>query len=189
MFGYEGSPFIDGEMVTFVKDTFGKDIDHEQKAAAKAAFAKIADALAAEAKLPPQVLRPTSAADIEEGVALMTGGLAEILDGGLSCTDCHKFHDAGDIGSAPDLTGYMSRQWMIDFIRNPADERFYGDNNDRMPAFAPHDDPRLNQLDDKSLGLIVDWLRGDWRRAEPAAAAPKVAAGQRPAGAPPAAEQ
>jgi hypothetical protein len=37
-----------------------------------------------------------------------------------------------------------------------------------MPAFAPHDDARLNQLDDKSLGLIVDWLRGDWRRVEAA---------------------
>ena len=48
--------------------------------------------------------------------------------------------------------------------RNPAGERFYGDNNDRMPAFGPHDNPQLNQLDDKSLGLIVDWLRGDWVR-------------------------
>ena len=80
----------------------------------------------------------------------------------MSCVDCHKFHDAGELGMAPDLTGYMSRSWMIDFIKNPTAERFYGDNNDRMPSFAPHDDPRLNQLDDKSLGLIVDWLRGDW---------------------------
>jgi hypothetical protein len=45
-----------------------------------------------------------------------------------------------------------------------------------MPAFAPHDDPQLNQLDDKSLGLIVDWLRGDWQQPqidEPATPAPK----------------
>jgi len=60
---------------------------------------------------------------------------------------------------------------MIYYIRNPADERFYGDNNDRMPAFAPHDDPRMNQLDQKSLGLIVDWLRGDWRRPDATAKA------------------
>jgi ubiquinol-cytochrome c reductase cytochrome b subunit len=173
MFGFEGSPFVDGEMVTFVKDTFGDDIDHDQKTAAKTAFFKIAAALAAEAKLPPEVFSQRPAADIEEGVALMTGGLAEMLDGGLSCTDCHKFHDTGDLGSAPDLTGYMSREWMIDFIRNPAGERFYPETNDRMPAFAAHDDPKLNQLDDKSIGLIVDWLRGDWRRPEPAAAAPK----------------
>jgi mono/diheme cytochrome c family protein len=169
MFGYEGSPFVDGEMVTFVKDTFGEDIDHDQKAAAKAGFAKIAAALAVEADLPSAVANRRPAAEIDEGVALMTGGLSEILDSGMSCTDCHKFHDTGDLGTAPDLTGYMSRQWMIDFIRNPAGERFYGDNNDRMPAFGPHDNPQLNQLDDKSLGLIVDWLRGDWVRvSEPA---------------------
>jgi hypothetical protein len=34
-----------------------------------------------------------------------------------------------------------------------------------MPAFAPNDNARLNQLDEKSLGLLVDWLRGDWYRA------------------------
>ena len=39
---------------------------------------------------------------------------------------------------APDLTGYASREWLTAFISNPADERFYRDKNDRMPAFAPH---------------------------------------------------
>ena len=102
----------------------------------------------------------------------MTGGLAEIIDNGVSCTDCHKFHDSGDLGLAPDLTEYMSRPWLLDVIRNPADERFYSDNNDRMPAFAPHDDPQLNQLVAKSLELIVDWLRGEWRHPE-APPAPK----------------
>jgi hypothetical protein len=56
----------------------------------------------------------------------------------------------------------MSREWLLAFIRNPAATQFYGERNDRMPAFAPHDNERLNQLDDHSLGLIVDWLRGDW---------------------------
>jgi ubiquinol-cytochrome c reductase cytochrome b subunit len=174
-FGYEGSTFAEGEMATFVKDTFGEEIDDEQKATAKEAFAKIAVALSQEAALPgapePGDEQQTQ---IEEGVRLMTGGLAEVLDGGISCTDCHRFHDTGDLGSAPDLTGYMSREWMIAFIRNPAAERFYGDKNDRMPAFAPHDDPRLNQLDEKSIGLIVDWLRGDWLRTEPAVAEEKA---------------
>ena len=35
-----------------------------------------------------------------------------------------------------------------------------------MPKFAPHDNALLNQLDDKSLDLIVDWLRQDWYRAD-----------------------
>jgi ubiquinol-cytochrome c reductase cytochrome b subunit len=169
-FGYEGSPFTEGDMATYVTDTFGADIDDEQQAKAKAAFAKIAEALEAEAALPTgPKLNEERKNRIAEGRALMTGGLSEMLDSGMSCTDCHKFHDTGDLGSAPDLTGYMSREWLLAFVRNPAGERFYGDNNDRMPAFGPHDNPQLNQLDDKSLGLIVDWLRGDWVRvAQPA---------------------
>jgi ubiquinol-cytochrome c reductase cytochrome b subunit len=169
-FGYEGSPFVDGEMATYVTDTFGADISDEQKAKAKEAFAKIAEALEAEAALPTgPKLNEERKNRIAEGRELITGGLSEMLDSGMSCTDCHKFHDTGDLGSAPNLTGYMSREWLLAFVRNPAGERFYGDNNDRMPAFGPHDNPQLNQLDDKSLGLIVDWLRGDWVRvAQPA---------------------
>jgi ubiquinol-cytochrome c reductase cytochrome b subunit len=164
-FGYEGSPFVDGEMATYVTDTFGADISDEQKGKAKAAFAMIAEALEAEAALPTgPKLNEERKNRIAEGRALIAGGLSEILDSGMSCTDCHKFHDTGDLGTAPDLTGYMSREWLLAFVRNPAGERFYGDNNDRMPAFGPHDNPQLNQLDDKSLGLIVDWLRGDWVR-------------------------
>ncbi|MBA3480704.1 MAG: cytochrome b N-terminal domain-containing protein [Pirellulales bacterium] len=165
--GYEGSPFAEGEMVTFVEGAFeGAEGDKRQEI--EDAMRAIAHALADEADL-PSLREAHQAKTVQETVAkgreLMTGGLSELLDTGTSCTDCHKFHDSGDLGLAPDLTGYMSRQWMIDFIRNPADERFYPETNDRMPAFAAHDDPKLNQLDDKSIGLIVDWLRGDWRRA------------------------
>lgn len=163
--GYQGSPFVEGDMVGFVHDTFAGELTDEQLEA----LSKISRALWAESDLMPTDVRNSLKDPIEEGKRLIQGGLADLFDSGMSCTDCHKFHDAGDLGSAPELTGYMSRQWMIDFIRNPADERFYGDNNDRMPAFGPHDNPQLNQLDDKSLGLIVDWLRGDWLRvAQPA---------------------
>ena len=161
-FGYKGSPFTaDGdypEMVDYVTESYA-DLDEERREEVQEAFKKVAAALSAEANLAGQ--REQDQADkelIAEGRALIEGGLAEILDTGMSCSDCHTFGEMEDIGS-PVLDGYMSRQWLIDFIRNPADERFYGDMNDRMPAYAPHDDPRLNQLDDKSLGLIVDWLR------------------------------
>jgi ubiquinol-cytochrome c reductase cytochrome b subunit len=168
--GYAGSPFAEGDMVTFVRDAIGEEMSDEEKLAAEGALMAVGRALWAESGLMPDHIRQQTAKEIDEGKELMTGKLAEVVDGGMSCTDCHKFHDDGDLGAAPDLTGYMSRQWMIDFISNPADERFYGDRNDRMPAFAPHDDPQLNQLDAKSLGLIVDWLRGDWRRTEKRAA-------------------
>ena len=169
-FGYEDSPFAEGEMVGYVNETLGEEASDEQKAKAKEAFAKIAEALEAEAALPTgPKLNEERKNRIVEGRELIAGGLSEILESGMSCTDCHKFHDTGDLGTAPDLTGYMSREWLLAFVRNPAGERFYGDNNDRMPAFGPHDNPQLNQLDDKSLGLIVDWLRGDWVRvAQPA---------------------
>jgi len=164
-FGYEGSPFAEGEMVGYVAESLGADVDDEQRAKAKEAFAKIAEALEAEAALPTGPKTNEERKNrIVEGRELIAGGLSEILESGTSCTDCHKFHDTGDLGLAPDLTGYMSREWLLAFVRNPAGERFYGDNNDRMPAFGPHDNPQLNQLDDKSLGLIVDWLRGDWVR-------------------------
>jgi ubiquinol-cytochrome c reductase cytochrome b subunit len=167
-FGYANSPFADGEMVGFVRDAFGDDVAPEDREKVDLAVESIAAALVDEAGLPSNRTRfkmEDIAKLIPKGKELITGGLAEIVPNGLSCTDCHKFHDAGDLGSAPDLTSYMSRQWMIDFIKNPAHERFYPETNDRMPAFAAHDDPKLNQLDDKSIGLIVDWLRGDWRRA------------------------
>ncbi|MCH2113659.1 MAG: cytochrome bc complex cytochrome b subunit [Pirellulales bacterium] len=167
--GYPGSPFVgDGdntEMVEFVQECFGEDLPAAEREKVEAAFQKIAMALSAEAKLPAQ-----AAADaddqraIAEGRALMEGGLADLVESGSSCTDCHPFGKHPDDGESPVLDGYMSRQWMIDFVRNPEDARFYGDINDRMPAFAPHEDPQLNQLDEKTLGLIVDWLRGDWYR-------------------------
>ncbi|MCE9548669.1 MAG: cytochrome b N-terminal domain-containing protein [Planctomycetia bacterium] len=80
----------------------------------------------------------------------------------FECTECHKFHGE-DGADAPDLTGYGSRQWLIDFISNPGHTRFYGEDNDRMPSFAADAaHPESNLLTQRDLGLIVDWLRGDW---------------------------
>jgi ubiquinol-cytochrome c reductase cytochrome b subunit len=147
-FGYEGSPFVDGEMATFVGDMIADAASDEDKAAAKDAVKKIVAALVNDADL-PDAKEPTPAEQekIDAGRKLIEGGLAEVVDGGMSCVDCHVFEE-GETGAAPNLHGYMSRQWMMDFIRNPAAERFYGERNDRMPTFARHDDPKLNQLDD-----------------------------------------
>jgi len=58
---------------------------------------------------------------------------------------------------APNLTGYGSRKWLISFISNSAHPNFYGEKNDRMPAFA------IDQiLTPRAIGLIADWLRGSW---------------------------
>jgi len=79
------------------------------------------------------------------------------------CGGCHKFHDLSEGGAAPDLTGYRSREWTISFLRNPGDERFYGDSNDRMPAYAlDAHNPKNNILSERELELLSDWLRQAW---------------------------
>lgn len=113
-------------------------------------------ALSAEAQLKSQLeADKTDAAKIAAG--------QELIKDESRCAQCHKFHDAGTEGAAPDLTGYGSELWLTEFISNPEHERFYGDNNDRMPCFAagPPGD-KSNLLSPKTLKLIVDYLRGDW---------------------------
>lgn len=147
-------------MVGFVKDEIGGVAD-DQKKAATADIQKIIAALSAQAQLPAQAKQDEKdKALIAAGEKLITEGL-DWADYG--CTDCHKFHDAGDLGSAPDLTGYGSRGWLIDFVSNPAQERFYGKKNDRMPTFRAHAAGEgQNLLSQHDLELIVDWLRGQW---------------------------
>ena len=146
----------DGDMVNFVKDDLS-DLDEE----GKKKLEEIIIALSAQARLKSQSELDAAAARdgvIERGMAQMSEAITN-----LSCADCHKFGDTDPQAGAPDLTGYGSREWLIEFIGNPADERFYGDNNDRMPAF--HDvpeHPAQNLLDRQSLEMLVDWLRGEW---------------------------
>ena len=75
----------------------------------------------------------------------------------MRCTECHAFRKPDEDASAPDLTGYGSREWLMGILSDPAHDRFYGKRNDRMPRFGAD-----RVLDDRSLGLVADWLRGDW---------------------------
>ncbi len=143
---FGNTKFKDGKMVRFVKRDL-KDLDDAKRRQLAVAI----KALSAEATLPSQHdadLRET--ADIEAG--------REAIRSELGCTDCHEFRKADDTASAPQLTGYGSRDWLVHFISNPADPRFYGKRNDRMPAFAN------GVLTETEIGLIADWLRGDWYR-------------------------
>ena len=138
----------DGEMASFVEGD-------EFKLLTQAERRDIAAAVSAEARL-----RSQSGAD-QQDAALIAAGQALLKDK-AGCTNCHHFHDEGSLGSAPDLTGYGSREWLIGMISNPEHERFYGDKNDRMPAFAAGDNPEQHRLNAQELGLLVDWLRGEW---------------------------
>lgn len=83
----------------------------------------------------------------------------ELMIGELRCTDCHKLGSHGESGSAPDLTGYASAEWLKEFISNPRSQKFYGDRNDRMPSFAVDSShPELNLLTALELDMLVKWM-------------------------------
>ena len=132
----------------------------------KAQMVKLVAALSAEAKLPDQAELDQQATDdgtLDEGRTFMSEPLdASDEAEGYSCTDCHKFGEEGELGSAPDLTGYGSEEWLIGIISNPEHERFYEGTNDRMPAFhSVEGESPSNRLSSKDVRLIARWLRGD----------------------------
>jgi ubiquinol-cytochrome c reductase cytochrome b subunit len=135
----------DGDMVGYVRDEMA---DGEKWKPAE--IEAVAFALAAEAGLPDD---GATAAQVEQGRALIAAA--------DRCGSCHNFRDNGTgPGTAPDLTGWGGREWIAGIVANPADERFYGDDNDRMPAFE-------KILSPEQIGIIADWLRGTWYRSKP----------------------
>jgi ubiquinol-cytochrome c reductase cytochrome b subunit len=137
--------FREGDMAQHLKGLF-EEAGEEGAAELRVKLEAATRALAAEAGYEP----PDSASAVH-GRALLTGE--------LGCVDCHKFHDRGELGSAPDLTGYASAAWLAALITSPKTERFYGDRNDRMPSFAEDAaHPELNLLSQRELDLLVRWL-------------------------------
>ena len=143
---FGGTKQKDGKMVKFVKKTVGGFSEDE-----KAQLQKVIAALSAEAQLESQRdLETREATVIEEGRNLVASET-------MRCTECHQFRKKDEEATAPDLTGYGSRDWLVSIISNPKHDRFYGKRNDRMPAFAEE-----KILDERQIGLITDWLRGEW---------------------------
>ena len=144
---FGGTKFKDGKMVRFVK----KDVAGFG-AAEKEQLDKVIKAISAEAQLPRQANdEKREAAAIEEGRQL-------VRSEAMRCTECHQFQKKDEDATAPDLTGWGSKEWMTAIIRNPKHERFYGKRNDRMPAFGEE-----GILDDRQIAMLVEWLRGEER--------------------------
>jgi quinol-cytochrome oxidoreductase complex cytochrome b subunit/mono/diheme cytochrome c family protein len=140
-----------GKMVDFVKDEVAQSTDPKDKRELQS----IVLALSAEANLPAQ--RDFDRTD----TATIEAGRIAFKESVLECVQCHAWRgekpSLGGASRGPDLTGYGSRQWLVDFIRNPQHPRFYpGDKNDRMPLYGEQ-----KILDERSIGLIADWIRGD----------------------------
>ena len=171
---FGGTKHIDGDMVSFVDDELSDPSDDDKEKLMQAIVA-----LSAEAQLGYQSEADASA---KENGTIEAGNEALVdhaFNDSQTCADCHRISGGDDPDAgAPDLTGYGSRQWLLDFISDPGKSRFYGDNNDRMPAFAVHGVNRSpasrgEALVDKAatknripsrrdLELIVDWIRRDW---------------------------
>ncbi len=127
----------DSLMVEYVQTTL-KEMGPE-------AINKVAAALAAEAG------HPVAEAD----KALIAGGVEILKDESTGCAQCHQFQDAGSLGTAPTLTGYGSREWIIGMMRNPGGKQFYAHlaaERQKMPAFGGH-------ISEEVMGEIADWLR------------------------------
>ncbi len=137
--------FADGKMAKFLNRKVSKFDDEE-----KAQLAKAIMALSAEAALPAQAEQDLADAD------QIAAGKDHLLDD-IGCADCHEFHFEDEDATAPDLTGYGSREWLVKMISDPTQESHYGESNDRMPPFEPD-----GVLSAREIGLLADWLRGDW---------------------------
>jgi len=139
----------DGDMVSFVQGDL-TDADQWKKDDIEAVIV----AMAGEAGHADPGVQP---AMLEKGRALVTDG--------ERCGGCHKLGDNGTaLGSAPDLTGWGSREWLVGIITDPTHERFYGDSNDRMPSFGKAAEGAAPMLSPQQIGLLADWLREDWYR-------------------------
>jgi ubiquinol-cytochrome c reductase cytochrome b subunit len=140
-----GTKFNDGKMVRFIKREVPR-YDEEQKEELRKAMI----ALSAEAQLKSQ-----READARDAAIIAEG--RELLVREIGCTDCHVFHKPDPDATAPDLTGYGSREWIMGIISDPEHPRFYGKTNDRMPQFG------VDQiLTVREIEMLTDWLRGEW---------------------------
>jgi ubiquinol-cytochrome c reductase cytochrome b subunit len=142
---FGGTRFRDGKMVRFVNRDVTKFTPAQQEE-----LKKVLAAVSAEAMLPAQ-----QEADRRDQTLIEEGRLLAASEA-MRCTECHQFRKKDEDATAPDLTGYGSAEWLTAFIKDPAHERFYGKRNDRMPIFGAD-----NRLDEKSIAMLVAWLRGE----------------------------
>lgn len=69
-----------------------------------------------------------------------------------TCMKCHTYQGDGAFQfEGPDMTGYGSREWIYQQIKNPGAEHQYGELNE-MPKFE-------DELDDNDLRMVTTYLR------------------------------
>ncbi|MDR0870276.1 MAG: cytochrome b N-terminal domain-containing protein [Planctomycetaceae bacterium] len=153
--------FKQGTMSGFVRSGLKEILDEDEENPKK--LEQLVDLLVAEAERDKQRTEKDGKVD----------GLTEeqtVLFEDFTCGQCHKIYasDEKPAIQAPDLRGYFSRNWLIEFIADPETSRFYGKaagkdkGNDGMPAFKPEKGEAV--LTQSEIEIIVDWLRGNWKK-------------------------
>jgi len=150
---FGNSRFADGDMVQFVKGNLRELIDE----IGEEEFNALIDALAAEARKEYALGEEPPKPD-EDTLLLFED---------FTCTECHKFYDRGELGTAPDLTGYGSRTWLTEFISDPKNKRFYPGSNDGMPSYHAFEQSNKNLLTKEEIRLVAEWLSSKARSEPP----------------------
>ena len=155
--GEKGEKFLDGEMAGWVKE----NAETLKKSENASSLKSLVEFLVAQGGR--KEMQPFDPALVAEGKEIFKTG--KLPSGSLTtnCSDCHALKSADGSESLgdgagpgyPSLTGYASRQWLSDFVKNPAHDSFYGAERNLMPAFE-------SKLSDKELKQLIDWMVGDY---------------------------
>lgn len=138
-----GTTHAEGDMAMWLADHIPEDEDEVTMRE------NVVLALSYQARLNSQ-----AALDVRDS-SRIASGIAFMRNTSSGCAECHKFQDVGT--DSPELTDWGSRDWTIAFVHDPAHQRFFGRDNDRMPSFGTE-----KSLTPREIEMVVDWLRGEW---------------------------
>lgn len=155
--GERGDRFLTGEMAEWAKENAGTLKKPENADALKGLVEFVVS------QSGRQDLGPFDPELVRAGKEVFRGG--KLPDGSLTanCSDCHALKPSdgseslGDGAGAgyPTLTGYAGKEWLKEFVKDPAADSFYGTDHNLMPAFA-------SKMTPKELDQLVDWLVGEY---------------------------
>jgi ubiquinol-cytochrome c reductase cytochrome b subunit len=165
------SRFAKGQMFVYLRDTLPNELKEAKELAAELGedgdpLDELLNFLVLEANRAAPLAQRTIYKPIpvsEEEKARVRMGKEVFAS--FSCSDCHNTYEkqgASSAKNAPDLRGYLSREWLREIIADPESPEFYGKGNEKMPAY--HRKPEESQMSMEEIELLTDWLRGDWAR-------------------------